>query len=122
MTSDEKVLDHDIPEDVAKEVYDKAEITTENVPQMDEGQNADCHGKRNVVRSVKSKIGIVMQVGGLYIISDELGTRRYYPCNLKEDLQKEGMKVIFDGEILEIFPNERLIGTPFRLTFIRETD
>ena len=92
---------------------DKPEMTPHN---MTEG----CHGVRKTVRTVTDKEGEIMLIGNIVLISIPPGTRRYKVCevDVPEELKIEGLKVRFSGEVLEIFHNERLMGTPTRLTRI----
>jgi len=110
-----------IPSDVATEVFDKAPITTKNVPEMGELQE-DCHGKRNVSQTLEEVEGTIMKVAGRFVIATDNGNSRYNPCELPGKLKKEGILVRFSGDVLEIFPGERLFATPFRLRNIVERD
>jgi hypothetical protein len=40
------------------------------------------------------------------------------PCNLPVDLREEGRQIFFSGEIKEVYDNEKLASTPFKLTRI----
>ncbi len=111
----------DIPSEVATEVFDKAPITTQNTPQMGDDIE-DCHGKRKVGQTLESVEGEITKVAGKFVISTNNGNSRYNPCELPAKLKKEGMPVRFSGDILEIFPGERLFATPFRLKNIVERD
>ncbi len=111
----------DIPSEVATEVFDKAPITKKGAPQLGELEE-DCHGKRMVQQTLESVDGSILKVGDRYVISTENGNNRYNPCDLPKKLMVDGILVRFSGEILEIFPNERLIATPFRLKNIVERD
>lgn len=111
----------DIPSDIATEVFDKAPITTKNVPQMGDVDN-DCHGKRMVTQTFEEADGAILKVANTYVISTDGGNNRYNPCELPGKLKKDGVLVRFTGEVLEIFPGERLIATPFRLKNIVERD
>lgn len=113
-------LGADIPKEVATEVFDKAPITTENVPELVEEE--DCHGKRMVAGTLEEVEGSILKVGSTFVISTDNGNNRYNPCALPEKLKSEGMLVRFTGEVLEILPSERLIATPFRLKNIVERD
>ena len=111
----------DIPSEVATEVFDKAPITSKNAPQMGELEE-DCHGKRMVRTTLESVDGSILKVGDRYVISTENGNNRYNPCDLPKKFLVGGMLVRFSGDVLEIFPNERLIATPFRTKNIVERD
>jgi hypothetical protein len=110
-----------IPSEVATSVFDKAPITSKGAPQLDDLKE-DCHGKRQVTQTFEEKEASILKVGDKYVISTNEGNSRYNPCELPEKLKKDGILVRFSGEVLEIFPNERLIATPFRLKNIVERD
>ena len=55
------------------------------------------------------------------IVPDFDTSIRYLPSNLPPELRQNGMRVVFSGQIGEIPPNVRLIGTPLDLTFIEKT-
>ena len=116
----EQTLKEDIPSEVATEVFDKAPITNENVPTLQDEE--DCHGKRSVTQTLEEANGSIIKVAGMYVISMNEGTDRYQPCELPKKYNQECILVRFSGEVLEIFPNERRAATPFRLKFIAERD
>lgn len=111
----------DIPIEVATSVFDKAPITTKGAPQLDDLKE-DCHGKRQVSQTLEEVDASILKVGEKYVISTDGGNNRYNPCELPDKFKKDGILVRFSGEVLEIFPNERLIATPFRLKNIVERD
>lgn len=82
----------------------------------------DCHGIRKSIRKVTKQEAEVIKIGNRYLISIPPGTRRFNPCEIPAELQNEGQKVLFSGIVLEIFPGERLMGTPFRLSAIEAID
>lgn len=110
-----------IPSDVATSIFDKAPITTKDAPQLGDLEE-DCHGKRNVNQTFEEVEGKMLKIGDKFVISTNGGNSRYNPCELPSKLKKEGILVRFSGEVLEIFPGERLIATPFRLKNIVERD
>jgi len=111
----------DIPSNVATEVFDKAPITTKNAPEIGK-PDEDCHGKRVITQSLEEVEASILKIGDKYVISTNNGNSRYNPCDLPTKLKQDGMLVRFSGEVLEIFPNERLMATPFRLRNIVERD
>jgi len=111
----------DIPSDVATQVFDKAPITNKNAPDLKDDIE-DCHGKRMVGQTLEGVNGEILKVAGNFVISTDNGNSRYNPCELPAKLKKEGMPVRFSGDVLEIFPGERLFATPFRLRNIVERD
>lgn len=112
-------IQEEIPPEVDTEVYDKTEVTTKDalVP-----TDTDCHGKRIATREISDMVGYMTNMRTQWIISSSDGTERYMPCKVDTKYQVDSLKVLFTGSALEIFPNERLIATPFRLSSIRETD
>ena len=100
--------------DITTETQD-SEMTTQNMKE-------DCHGVRKTIRKVKDKEGEILMIGNNVTISIPPGTERYKVCEVSEEIKKDGIKVKFSGEILETFPNERLMGTPARLTEITKID
>jgi hypothetical protein len=67
---------------------------------------------RNVVNSLKNKIAILSRQDEFYILT--VKGQKYMPCNLPADI-KSGT-IMISGFILQIFPNERLMATPLKLT------
>ena len=102
------------------------EQKTEEISQIGESEmtphnmKEDCHGVRKTVRTITDKEGEIMFIGNNVLISIPPGTRRYKVCDIDvpEEMKIEGLSVRFSGEVLEIFHNERLMGTPTRLTRI----
>jgi hypothetical protein len=111
----------DIPSEVATSVFDKAPITTKDAPQLGDLEE-DCHGKRRVSQTLEEVNASILKIADIFVISTNGGNSRYLPCDLPSKLKKDGILVRFSGEVLEIFPNERLIATPFRIKNIVERD
>ena len=109
-----------VPPDVATEVYDKAPVTDENAPGLQDEE--DCHGKRAVIQTLEEADGVIMKVANMFVISMNEGTKRYQPCDLPKKFNKEGVLVRVTGEVLEIFQYERRAASPFRMTNISERD
>jgi len=109
-----------MPTEAAQNVFDRAPITKEGAPQLEAEQ--DCHGKRMVTGTLEEVEGKMLKVADTFVITTDGGTSRYNPCTLPDRLKKDGVLVRFTGEILEIFPGERLMATPFRLENIVERD
>lgn len=118
---DQSSIGNDIPSEVATKVFDKAPITTRNAPHLGE-PDEDCHGKRYPTQNLEEVNASILEVQGQFLITTNGGNSRYIPCDLPNKMKKDGMLVRFSGEVLEIFPNERLIATPFRLRNIVERD
>ena len=78
----------------------------------------DCYYPRKTIRTITEEGGAVLEIDGKYLIdADSRG--RYLPCSVPTAYQQVGLRVIFTGDKLEIFPNERLMGSPLRLQQIR---
>ncbi|MEM9548192.1 MAG: hypothetical protein AAGA77_19580 [Bacteroidota bacterium] len=110
-----------LPEGMASEIFDKAPITNDGAPTLQEPKE-DCHGKRNIVQNLEEVEGSIMNVANRFVIVTNNGTSRYNPCKLPDKLKKEGMPIRFSGDVLEILPGERLAATPFRLRNIVERE
>lgn len=46
--------------------------------------------------------------------------QRFVACNMPDAIKKDGMKIIFDGEVKEINPEEKWIATPMKLIKIHD--
>jgi hypothetical protein len=58
-----------------------------------------------------------------YIIAPDFDpTTRFLPSNLPDEFKRDGIRIIFSGEIGEIPPNVRLIGTPLHLKAIKQIE
>lgn len=92
---------------------DKPEMTPHNMEE-------DCHGVRKTIRTISNLEGEIMLIGNNILISIPPGNKRFKLCHvdIPKELKIEGLKVRFSGQVLEIFNNERLMGTPIRLTEI----
>ncbi|MEW5856111.1 MAG: hypothetical protein AB1861_01795, partial [Cyanobacteriota bacterium] len=77
------------------------------------------YNTRTTVQTVKNQEGKVTLVGENYVIVTE-GTNgtRFVTCNLPDGFKTEGKAITFSGEVKEIYPNERLVGTPLKITAI----
>jgi len=72
---------------------------------------------RKTVDTVEKQVGTVRRIHDkLYIIISEDNRSRFAPCNLPNKFKKEGLKIIYSGEVKEIYPNERWAATLFKLT------
>ncbi len=111
----------DIPSDVTTDVFDKATTTTKNAPEIRDVEE-DCHGKRKVSQTLEKVEGSILKIADKYVISTNNGNSRYNPCKLSKMHKKDGVLIHFSGDVLEIFPGERLIATPFRIKNIAIRD
>ena len=74
---------------------------------------------RKTVQTVKSQKGKVTLVANNYVIVTEgVNGTRFVTCNLPDAFKTEGKAIVFSGEVKEIYPNERLVATPFKITAI----
>ena len=67
---------------------------------------------RKVVDSFKNQVAELSWRNDLYIIT--IKDRKYIACNLPVGIQSKS--IVVSGDVLEIFPTERLMGTPLRVT------
>ncbi|MCX8479609.1 MAG: hypothetical protein ORN56_07455 [Chitinophagales bacterium] len=76
------------------------------------------HKKKQVLQS-----GVVMNIpegSTTYVIIPDSNPNQRYLVELPANFQHAGMKVEFSGAEGTIDPNVRMVGTPFRLSRIRE--
>lgn len=78
----------------------------------------DSYSDRKVVDKIVNQNGIILKISDNYLIAlDSLNSgTRYFPCNLADEFKLENETIKFSGKVKEIFPNERLMGTPFVIT------
>ena len=72
----------------------------------------DCFPQRKMVEVISNVKGEIINVAGEWLIQTDNKETRYVGCNIPESLKTEGIKIIFDADLKEIYPNERWIGTP----------
>lgn len=53
----------------------------------------------------------------IYILTSD--STRYFPCNLPDQAQKTGTRVVFNADEFAPPPNVRLAGVPVKLTKLR---
>ncbi|MEM6402973.1 MAG: hypothetical protein AAF757_22555 [Cyanobacteria bacterium P01_D01_bin.116] len=87
-------------------------------------KNSKCaFDSRKTVDTVENQVGTVRRIHDrLYIIVSEDNRSRFAPCNLPNKFKKEGLKIIYSGEVKEIYPNERWAATLFKLTDYKLVD
>ncbi|MEM7716150.1 MAG: hypothetical protein AAF349_21680 [Cyanobacteria bacterium P01_A01_bin.68] len=71
---------------------------------------------RKTVKIIKNRVGIIKDSS---ILTEDNPTNfesRLSLCSLPEQFRKDGLKIIFSGEIKEIYPNERWAATPLKIT------
>lgn len=107
--------------DMKKEDITEKEILSVDASSSEEVQSKedleDCFHPRKTIRTIVNEEGKMLKVTGVYVIVSNI-KGRYQACEIPEEFQKEGMEVTFSGDKLEIYPNERRIATPLRLTNI----
>ncbi len=67
---------------------------------------------RKVVDSITNQVAELSSRNDLYILT--IKDRKYIACNLPAGIQSKS--IMISGKVLEIFPTERLMGTPLRVT------
>jgi hypothetical protein len=88
-----------------------------------ENKNKCAFDSRKTVATVESKVGRIQRIHEkLYIIVSEDGRGRFAPCNLSEEFKKDGLRIVFSGDVKEIYPNERWAATLFKLTDYKVVD
>lgn len=78
----------------------------------------DCFSDRKTVETITNREGRILQQGSLFLIELKEGSERLAPCNLPEELKSDGLTLILDAKVKEIFPEERWAGRPSELTKI----
>ncbi len=68
--------------------------------------------KRSVTDSIKNVEGVLSIENDFYVLV--VKDRKYIVCNLPKGIKNKTLLV--SGYILQIMPNERLMGTPLRLS------
>ena len=74
----------------------------------------DCHYPRKTIYTMENENGNIAFIANTYVIvtAEE---KRYQPCELPTNYQKEGLSVSFTGDKLEVMAHERRFATPLRL-------
>lgn len=84
-----------------------------------ENQNRHEHDseERRTVGLLKNQVGrTILIMNSFYVIENEDNqTQRVAPENLPQELKKDGLRIIYSGELKEIYPHERWAGHPFKL-------
>ena len=85
-----------------------------------ENQNRHEHNseERRTVGYLKNQVGrTILIMNSFYVIENEDNqTQRVAPDNLPQELKKDGLRIIYSGEVKEIYPYERRAGHPFKIT------
>lgn len=77
-----------------------------------------CYEDRSTTKEVEGQEATMVFVMNMYMFAFE--NTRWQACAVPEEFHVEGMKVLVSGEVLEIKPNERRAGTPFKITKIEK--
>ena len=75
-------------------------------------------GGRSVTNEKGSIRAVSAEQGWYGIVPDSDEGTVYAPEGLPEELKRDGLRVVFSGEVGEIPPNVRMWGTPLKLTKI----
>jgi hypothetical protein len=83
------------------------------------------YDNRKTTQMLIEQVGIVTQMANpanselpLFVIQIPGEALRYTACNMPDAIKKDGLKITFDGERKEIFPEEKWIASPLKLTQI----
>ena len=72
-----------------------------------------CFPERKVMSTLTAQeVSIIKKGDKFFCVHDNTHLE---VCEMPSQFQKEGLTCKIDGEVLEIYPNERRMGTPFRL-------
>ena len=84
------------------------------------------YDNRATTEKQKDQQGVIITIpnaaepeGVSYIISIPNENRRFTACNMPESLKKDGMKIMFSGEVKEIKPEEKWLATPYKLSAVK---
>ena len=80
---------------------------------------SDCYSDRKNTDTITNVAAEIQKIAQTYCIVLKQAHKRYVACNLPDSMQIENTSIIFSGYVKEIFPNERLVGTPFLLTKVK---
>ena len=75
--------------------------------------------ERRTVGYLNNQVGqIILIMNDFYEIENE-DNQTYQivvPDNFPQQLEQDGLRIIYSGEVKEIYPYERMAGYPFKLT------
>jgi len=81
----------------------------------------DCHADRKTVATINKQEGEILLIDNVnYGIRYQTTSELLLPCNLPQQLQQPGKKIIFSGSVKETLPTEMWAGQPFVLTQAEE--
>lgn len=86
-----------------------------------ENQNIHKHDykERRIVGYLKNQVGrTILIMNDFYAIENEDNQtyQRVVPDKFPKELEQDGLRIIYSGEVKEIYPYERMAGYPFKLT------
>jgi len=99
-------------------VTDQVQIVEQEPEKQEKSMTEPCYEDREVTKEVTDEKATITKILDYYMFTTE--SRRWQPCDVPTEFQKEGLKVIVSGQVMNIFPNERRAGTPFRTTALRK--
>lgn len=77
----------------------------------------DCYKERKMEMALTDVSAKLEIFGDDFLIATE--DARYVPCELPISFRKNGINILFSGEVKEVYPQERWAGLPIQLTKIR---
>lgn len=83
----------------------------------------NCESTRKIVgklAGIEANVTFLNNDGSIVVIvpvGDQ--TKRFTACNLPKEYQKDGLSITFSANEHEIYPNERLVGTPIEFTTLK---
>src|SRR4051812_21613268 len=82
---------------------------------------SDCYADRATIGKIERQEGEIVQIDIVNFGIQYKGSNPVLlPCNLPEDFEQTGMKIIFSGLIKEIRLTEFLAGQPIALTHLEK--
>lgn len=79
--------------------------------------NNDCFSDRKMTKEVTDVTVKMAKVMDHYMFTFD--NTRWQACEVPMVYCKQGLEVIVSGQVLELRPNERRAGTPFKITDIK---
>lgn len=107
----------------SEEMLPKGKDVSVSVPVEDQDElksikmTEDCFSSRKKIDTITKEEGKIVRSGDFFYIAS-LSGRRYTPCKMPESYCKEGLNVVFSGEVLADDPRERRMGSAFHLHYI----
>lgn len=76
-----------------------------------------CYDERKLESTVSEVSARIETFGDEFLIATD--DARYMPCEIPIAFRKNGTKIVFSGDIKEVYAQERWAGLPLHLTKIR---